>query len=153
MNTIGFHEGELKIQRQAGVEHEAARLEGMLRPPQLTGGAAAFLAQRDLAVLTARDRAGRMWTSPLFGAPGFLEGRDTALQVHRAPTDGDPLQVLPLDQKVGLLTIDFAIRRRFRPEASTPLTRADSPASSGPTAPSCGGPTTPATTCSTAWAT
>ncbi|WP_405563781.1 pyridoxamine 5'-phosphate oxidase family protein [Streptomyces phaeochromogenes] len=123
MNTIGFHEGELKIQRQAGVEHEAARLEGMLRPPQLTGGAAAFLAQRDLAVLTARDRAGRMWTSPLFGAPGFLEGRDTALQVHRAPTDGDPLQVLPLDQKVGLLTIDFAIRRRFRVNGT--LGRAD----------------------------
>ncbi|MFJ5305225.1 pyridoxamine 5'-phosphate oxidase family protein [Streptomyces sp. NPDC088350] len=123
MNSIGFHEGELRIQRRAGVEHEAARLEGMLRPPRLTGGAAAFLAQRDLAVLTARDRAGRLWTSPLLGAPGFLEGRENALRVHSSPTEGDPLQALPPDQEVGLLTIDFAIRRRFRVNGT--LSRAD----------------------------
>lgn len=114
MNSLGFHEGERDVQHRAGVEAEAARLEGMLLPPRLDGGITRFLADRTLAVLTARDGTGRLWTSPLQGEAGFLDAHGTTLTVHAAPQGGDPLQDMPAGQEVGLLTIDFAIRRRVR---------------------------------------
>ena len=61
----GFHDGELAVQRRAGVAAEAARLSGMLAPARLGGGLARVLADRTLAVLTGRDRDGRLWISPL----------------------------------------------------------------------------------------
>ncbi|MDX3849958.1 pyridoxamine 5'-phosphate oxidase family protein [Streptomyces sp. AK02-01A] len=114
MSTTGFHEGELAVQQRAGVQTDAARLEGMLRPARLSGGVATFLSQRDLAFITGRDHTGRLWTSPLLGAPGFLDGRNNTLKVHIAPVEGDPLFDLPAGQEVGLLAIDFALRRRVR---------------------------------------
>jgi predicted pyridoxine 5'-phosphate oxidase superfamily flavin-nucleotide-binding protein len=112
--TSGFHEGELAVQRLAGVAHDAARLQGMLRPPLLDGGAAKFLAQREFAAITARDRDGRLWTSPLQGPAGFLAAKGATLTVHATPADNDPLHDLPADQEVGLLVIEFGIRRRVR---------------------------------------
>ncbi|WP_181783087.1 pyridoxamine 5'-phosphate oxidase family protein [Pseudonocardia pini] len=109
-----FHEGELAVQRRAGVAREAARLSGMLTDPSLDGGMGGFLAQRDLAVLTARDGEGRLWTSPLVGTPGFLDGSGRHLAVHAGFADTDPLHGLPAGQPVGLVTVDFARRRRLR---------------------------------------
>ncbi len=73
-----FHDGELAVQRLAGVQREAGRLAGMLGEPHLDGGIRSFLADRDLAVITARDADHRLWTSPLRGAPGFLQAHDGA---------------------------------------------------------------------------
>lgn len=112
--TMGFHDGELDVQRRAGVEHDAARLEGMLGPVRLDGGAAKFLAQRDFAVITGRDRDGRLWTSPLRADAGFLLAHGTTLDVHTGLDRDDPLYGMPADQPVGLLVIDFARRRRIR---------------------------------------
>lgn len=109
-----FHAGELAVQRRAGVSDEAARLEGMLAPAHLSGGAAGFLAQRRFAVLTGRDHSGRLWTSPLVGEPGFLDARETTLTVHSEPAVGGPLHDLPAGQQVGLIAMEFAIRRRLR---------------------------------------
>ncbi|MEV6283119.1 pyridoxamine 5'-phosphate oxidase family protein [Kribbella sp. NPDC051770] len=123
--TAGFHEGELAVQRRAGVEYDASRLEGMLRPPLLDGGAAKFLAQREFAVITARDPDSRLWTSPLHGPAGFLEAAGTTLAVHTAPPAGDPLHLLPADQPAGLIVIEFAIRRRFRVNGTLIVSRPD----------------------------
>jgi hypothetical protein len=112
--TIGFHPGELDVQRRAGVSGEAARLVRMLDPARLDGGPAAFLARREFAVLTARDATGRLWTSPLLGPPGFLDGHGTTLDVHSRPTETDPLHAVPSGQPVGLLAVEFAMRRRLR---------------------------------------
>lgn len=60
---VGFHAGELAVQRRAGTAEEAARLSPMLDPAELRGGLAAFLARRTFAVITARDAGGR---------PGFV---------------------------------------------------------------------------------
>ena len=109
-----FHSGELDVQRRAGVAGDAARLAGMLEPAHLDGGPAKFLSQRTLAALTGRDRAGSLWISPLLGPPGFLDGHGTTLDVHAAPPETDPLHQLPVGQPVGLLTVEFAIRRRMR---------------------------------------
>jgi predicted pyridoxine 5'-phosphate oxidase superfamily flavin-nucleotide-binding protein len=111
----GFHGGELAVQDRAGVRAQAARLGGaMLDTPDLNGGMSAFLAARDFAVLTARDTDGRLWTSPLFSTPGFLQARDRELRVRALPSPGDPLEGLVADQPVGMLAIEFSTRRRVR---------------------------------------
>ncbi|MEU1618367.1 pyridoxamine 5'-phosphate oxidase family protein [Streptomyces sp. NPDC005722] len=110
----GFHEGELAVQRRAGVALEAARLRGMLDPPRLGGGVALFLADRDLAVLGAHDEQGRLWASPLTGAPGFLTTRGDTVRVAARPGAGDPLAGLPAGGAAALIVIDFASRRRLR---------------------------------------
>lgn len=110
----GFHPGELDVQCRAGVTAEASRLAGMLAPADMTGGPANFLAQREFAVLTARDHDGMLWTSPLLGPAGFLAADRTTLRVHGAPDPSDPLRGLAADQQVGLLAVEFARRRRMR---------------------------------------
>jgi hypothetical protein len=47
-------------------------------------------------------------------------GRGTRLHVHASPAEGDPLQGLPGGQRVGLLAIEFARRRRVRAVRFTP---------------------------------
>lgn len=111
----GFHDGEIAVQDRAGVRAQAARLgPAMLATPDLNGGMSAFLAARDFAVLTARDADRRLWTSPLFSAPGFLQAHDQLLKVQAQPAPGDPLHDLVADQPVGMLAIEFATRRRVR---------------------------------------
>ena len=114
MSTSGFHEGELAVQHRAGVRTEAERLTGMLAPPHLDGGPARFLAERTFAALTGRDQEGRLWTSPLVGPPGFLDGTAATLRVHASPPPGDPLHDLPEGQPIGLIAMDYARRRRVR---------------------------------------
>lgn len=109
-----FHPGELDVQRRAGVSGEAARLAGMLDPARLDGGPATFLAQRRFATITGRDRTGSLWISPLLGPAGFLAGHGSTLDVNAAPATADPLHALPVGQQVGLLAVEFAIRRRMR---------------------------------------
>jgi predicted pyridoxine 5'-phosphate oxidase superfamily flavin-nucleotide-binding protein len=110
----GFHEGELAVQRRAGAEAAAARLTGMLAAPNLSGGIGRFLADREFAVIASRDAGGRLWASPLFEAPGFLEPRPATLVIHATPHPGDPLAGLPAGQPIGLIAIEFAARRRAR---------------------------------------
>jgi predicted pyridoxine 5'-phosphate oxidase superfamily flavin-nucleotide-binding protein len=109
-----FHEGELAVQRRAGVRADADRLAGMLAPPHLDGGPARFLGERTFAALSGRDPEGRLWTSPLVGRPGFLDAAATTLRIHALPASGDPLRELPAGQAVGLIAMDFARRRRLR---------------------------------------
>lgn len=115
MSTAGFHDGELAVQRRAGVSTEAARLTGMLAPADLRGGIGRFLAGRTFAALTARDRDGRLWISPLAGPPGFLRPDSaTGLDIAAVPVPGDPLSGLTAGQPAGLLVMEFAARRRVR---------------------------------------
>jgi uncharacterized protein len=111
---MGFHEGELLVQRRAQVADQAARLSGMLRAPQLDGGMAAFAAQRDHLVITARDPDGRLWTSAVSGDPGFLAAHGATLEVHGRPLPGDPLHELTEGGEVGSIMVDYARRRRLR---------------------------------------
>lgn len=114
MAATGFHEGELAAQRRAGVEAQAQRLEGMLGHASLSPGAAKFLAQQTFAVMTARDRHGVLWTSPLTAAAGFLQSGGDVVHVASTFRDGDPLSQIPVGQQVGMIAIDFATRRRMR---------------------------------------
>jgi uncharacterized protein len=103
------------VQARAGVRAQAARLgSAMLATPDLNGGMSSFLADREFAVLTGRDADGRLWTSPLIAAPGFLEAFDRTLRIHTTFGPQSPLQGLDEGQPVGLLGIEFATRRRLR---------------------------------------
>src|SRR5689334_8307328 len=124
MAEHGFHDGELSVQARAGVRATAARLgSAMLAVPDLNGGIGSFLADRNFAVITARDNAGRLWVSPLLAPPGFLHAHDRTLRVDTAPAPSDPLCGLPSGQPVGMLAIEFATRRRARVNGY--LTKAD----------------------------
>ncbi|HTK63056.1 MAG TPA: pyridoxamine 5'-phosphate oxidase family protein [Pseudonocardia sp.] len=109
-----FHEGELLVQRRAGVQADAEKLSGMLGPASLDGGIGRFLAAQSFAAMTARDRDGRLWTSPLVGAPGFLEGQGRRLRIHAGFADADPLHGVSVGRSVGLIAVDFDRRRRAR---------------------------------------
>jgi hypothetical protein len=112
---VGFHPGELAVQQRAGTLEEAARLSPMLDPAELRGGIVAFLADRTLAAITARDADGRLWTSPLSGPRGFLETvSPTMLAIHARLPEGDPLHGLPAGQQAGLVVVELAARRRVR---------------------------------------
>ena len=102
----GFHPGELLVQKQAGLTEDAAQLEGMLFNNSLDGRPATFLADRTFAVLTARDGAGRLWTVPLVGPPGFLHGAGATLDVRLDHTG--PLAQVAAGSPAGLITLDFA---------------------------------------------
>ena len=114
LRTGGFHDGELHAQQHAGVAAEAQRLAGMLTEPNISGGMSGFIAERELAFLTAEDRDGRLWTSPVFGPRGSFVGIGRRLGMARTPADGDPLQELRPGQSVGALLVDFDRRRRLR---------------------------------------
>ncbi|WP_409180258.1 pyridoxamine 5'-phosphate oxidase family protein [Amycolatopsis sp. VS8301801F10] len=110
-----FHAGELAVQREAGVEQQAARLSRMAEPAGISAGMAGFLAERTVLVVTGRDAGGRLWTSPIVGPPGFLETTsETTLAVRGALPEGDPLHGLPAGQLLGMTSIEFATRRRVR---------------------------------------
>ncbi len=111
----GFHSGELAMQRQAGVEAQAARLAPMVGRGRLRDGMAAALSDMTFAALAARDATGRLWTSPLRGPAGFLEAASpTTLQVHASLPGADPLHGLPCGQPVGVVAMNFLTRRRVR---------------------------------------
>ncbi len=109
-----FHEGELDVQQRAGVRYEAERLSGMLAAPHLDGGMSRFLAEREIAMITSRDAANRLWTSPLLGTAGFLQAHAATVTIRSIPSAGDPLHELRNGQFAGLLAIDFGRKRRLR---------------------------------------
>jgi hypothetical protein len=114
MTVTGFHEGEVLTQRRAGVGADAMRLEKMLSSTHFSGGAARFLATQRFAAVTGRDHEGVLWISPVSAPPGFLHGDGNMLQISVLPRESDPLHRMPIGQPVGLISIDFAARRRMR---------------------------------------
>lgn len=123
MDTEGFHDGELYVQRRAGARQEASRLAGMLAAPHIDGATSRFAADRDTAFITCRGGDGVLWTSALHGSPGFCRAQGRTVEVAARPIAGDPLHDLRPGRPVGLLLIDFQRRRRVRINGA--LTRVD----------------------------
>jgi predicted pyridoxine 5'-phosphate oxidase superfamily flavin-nucleotide-binding protein len=110
-----YHEGELEVQRRAGVALNAERIGRGIHasiPPL----ARQFALERPFAVVGAGDADGRVWASLLAGAPGFLTvPAEDRLHIAARLRDGDPLAgALAAEADVGLLLIDPATRRRMR---------------------------------------
>jgi uncharacterized protein len=110
-----YHEGELEVQRRAGVALNAERIGRSIHatiPPL----ARQFALERPFAVVGAGDADGRVWASLLRGAPGFLTvPAEDRLRIAARLDDDDPLaEALAGEVDVGLLLIDPATRRRMR---------------------------------------
>jgi hypothetical protein len=112
-----FHEGELAVQRRAGVEDVAQRVGagnlGNALGPDLDD----FLADQPFVVVGSTDGAGRVWASLLVGEPGFARALGAQrLLLGAEPLPGDPLAgALELEApRLGVLAIDPLTRTRIR---------------------------------------
>jgi predicted pyridoxine 5'-phosphate oxidase superfamily flavin-nucleotide-binding protein len=110
----GWHEGELAVQRRAGVtDHE--KLRNGVRdalPPHFR----AFLEVQRFVVLATVDEQDRLWCSMVAGWPGFATTpTPTEVKLHRdAFGDADVIRHLEHDARVGMLALDPSTRRRIR---------------------------------------
>ncbi len=105
------HEGELEVQRRAGVPQRSRRHPDVMAP-----AVQRFLAAQRIAVLATLDADGRVWASMRTGAPGFLRARENSvLEIGGTGHPDDPLHVnLRSPSAAGLLAIDLGARQRVR---------------------------------------
>lgn len=113
-----FHEGELEVQSLAGESQKAER-NGVLIADRIIGGARPFLHQQSMAVFGSWDCGENLWSSIVFGHPGFMRSEDgcavdfdlSKVALQRK----DPLWAnIEVNSSTGMLAIDLATRRRIR---------------------------------------
>lgn len=106
---MGYHEGELAVQRRAGVIDRPFGAESQVPPV-----AVEFLAEQPWIALGTQDADARVWASVLYGAPGFITVPESDLvHVAATPLEGDPLAGA-LRGLVGGLALEPSTRRRMR---------------------------------------
>jgi uncharacterized protein len=105
------HEGEMAVQRRAGVDERAKR-----HPRTMTSGFRRFLEAQHLAIVASMDGDGRLWASMRSGAPGFLRALDErTVEVGGDRHPDDPVERnLAAPSPAGLLAIDLGARQRVR---------------------------------------
>ncbi len=113
--TAVFHEGELAVQAEAGVQAMAKRIGNGLHstiPPL----AQEFLQSQPMAVVGSVSQEGRVWASLLVGEPGFMEAvSDNIVRIKTPLVPGDPLNAnLMATSEIGMIIIEPATRRRMR---------------------------------------
>lgn len=110
-----YHEGELTVQAQAGLQEMASRVGKSIRST-IPLAAQEFLSSQPLAVLSSIDRNGRVWASLLAAQPGFMRAIDErTIWIQATPATGDPLaENIMVNDQVGMIVIEFATRRRMR---------------------------------------
>jgi uncharacterized protein len=112
-----YHAGSRAVQDRVGVREQADHV-GRSVGRGIRDVAAAFLELQPLLVAGAADPStGRVWASPLAGAPGFVR----ATGPHRVSVTGDRLPSDPLatalatpGTPVGTIALDPRTRRRMR---------------------------------------
>lgn len=110
-----YHEGELAVQVQAGVQEMASRI-GKSIGSTIPMAAQEFLSSQSFAVLSSIDQQGRVWVSLLTGKPGFMRALDEkTIRIQATPLTGDPLaENILVNDHIGMIVIEFATRRRIR---------------------------------------
>lgn len=122
-----FHAGERAVQQSAGETAIADRNIAVLTDTVIAG-ARPFIAKQFMAVLASVDADGRVWSSLVFGKPGFLHtdsGSSVLIDVAEKERDlADPLwenlasvanPANPGSQPdLGMLFIELGSRRRYR---------------------------------------
>jgi predicted pyridoxine 5'-phosphate oxidase superfamily flavin-nucleotide-binding protein len=109
-----YHEGELEVQRLAGVAATAERVGRIVRS-EIPEVAREFLEEQRFTVLAAADGEERVWGTLVHGEPGFLTASEHLLRIAARPGPEDPLAgSLAGETDAGVLVIDLATRRRMR---------------------------------------
>lgn len=110
-----WHEGELAVQRRAGVLDAAARV-GRIIGDSLPAAAAAFLEQQPFLVTATVAGDGTVTASILGGAPGFARAKsETTIEVTPAWGHVDRVASdVAETRRIGVLAIEPRTRRRMR---------------------------------------
>jgi len=113
-----YHEGELFVQDKLGVT-DTARMNGSVISNLIPGGALNFIAQQSMVVLGSVDTDNQIWTSVLFGTPGFINAQDAStINIDLSTTgttDADPLwRNIETRDRIGMIVIELGSRRRLR---------------------------------------
>lgn len=112
-----YHEGEIAVQRQAGVRERAEQLSGMVERT-VPGGedVRALVENQPHAVVTSVDDDGAVWVSFLTGEPGFISiDNERMVRFAATPATGDPLaDHLRPGMPAGVLLVDPRNRNRLR---------------------------------------
>lgn len=111
-----YHDGEIEVQRRAGVRGMAERVGRGIRPT-IPSPARRFLEEQPLVVVGSVGGDGRVWASALAGRPGFVRAPDErTVEIDALPAPGDPLaeNLERPGSDVGMVAIDLAARRRVR---------------------------------------
>lgn len=113
-----FHPGELAVQALAN-EADAAKRNGSVVNKHIIKGALPFIGQQSMTVVSSTDAKSQIWTSVLFGEPGFITAKDDQhilidrLKILQQPSD--PLwKNIEINTQVGLVIIELSTRRRLR---------------------------------------
>ena len=112
-----YHEGELAVQRRAGVRERAEKMAGMVeKTVPSSDDVRALVADQPHAVVTSVDREGAVWVSFLTGDPGFVSIEDErTVRFGADPATGDPLaDHLRPGMPAGVLLVDPRSRNRLR---------------------------------------
>jgi len=110
-----FHEGELEVQRRAGVERVAAQVARHNITASIPPEFGQFLARQQFVVIGGADGDERVWASPLAGEVGFARVLDDRRVVLAAdPPAGSPLEAALVRARIGVLAIEPATRLRIR---------------------------------------
>ncbi|NQZ52631.1 MAG: pyridoxamine 5'-phosphate oxidase family protein [Piscirickettsiaceae bacterium] len=117
-SSFPYHEGELAVQQLAN-ESEMARMNGAVVSNTIIGGALRFIEQQSMAVIGSVSEDGSIWSSVLFGPPGFVRALDDhtlEIDLLQSPSaQDDPLWTnLNTNPNVGILLIELSSRRRIR---------------------------------------
>lgn len=124
-----FHEGELLVQQRVGEVSEAQQ-NGRILADTLHQGAAKLIQQQPMVILGSVDTQHNTWTSMLFGQPGFIKSVDpqtiefdlTQAILHSS----DPFWTnINHDNRIGMLIIELASRRRLRVNGTIARTTSD----------------------------
>lgn len=113
-----YHAGEQQVQQRLGEEQIAARHAQAIRPT-IPASVAAQLVLQQMVIVSTLDADGRVWTSVLQGAPGFVHSHQpTQVAINLTQVFASPDDVLwtnlARQPTVSLLFIDFSTKWRFR---------------------------------------
>lgn len=117
-NKFSFHPGERAVQARAG-ESAMAERNGSVIADTILGGARPFIAKQFMVVLASVDAHGAVWSSVLYGQPGFIHADSPTVVSIDVPAerraDSDPFwDNIRVNPAVGMLFIELGTRRRYR---------------------------------------
>lgn len=118
MSVSYFHDGELKVQAEAGTDSEHYKQAAIeMMPPALKPNEEAFVNSLTFSAAATVDADGRPWVSPLFGPAGrlFEVQSPTVVRISTPHRSGDPLAAnVKTTGQIGVLYFDPSKRRRSK---------------------------------------
>ena len=112
-----FHEGELLVQQRAG-ETAKGEQNGRIIADSIIEGAFKFIEQQSMVILGSVDHRQNVWASILLGHPGFIrvvDSQTVEFDLKQAFIDkSDYFLNGAGENRIGMLVIELATRRRLR---------------------------------------